>query len=171
VYKTWANDWLKAFAFYPTNWPIQHNNRESHNKVHIVLTGFLFTVYGSVIIMQHVLHCKPIPVQSVKWQINSPHNKSAEIYLEDRVFYETSCDSKQPKLEPKLVSTLSDTRCMFRLFRFNIEATCFGVSIKPKQTEKKEACKNPKKLWKLKNEATLCPKWKDFFPWSCFLPF
>jgi hypothetical protein len=50
-----------------------------------------------------------------------------------RVFYETSFDSKQPKLEPKLVSILSETRRLFRLFRFNIETACFGVSIEPKQ--------------------------------------
>jgi hypothetical protein len=34
---------------------------------------------------------------------------------------ETSFVSKQPKLEPKLVSALSETRRLFRLFRFNIE--------------------------------------------------
>jgi hypothetical protein len=50
-----------------------------------------------------------------------------------RVSYETSFDLKQPKLEPKLVSTLSETRRLFRLFRFNIETACFGVSIEPKQ--------------------------------------
>jgi hypothetical protein len=51
----------------------------------------------------------------------------------NRVSYETSFDSKQPKMEPKLVSTLSETRHLFRLFRFNIETACFGVSIEPKQ--------------------------------------
>ncbi len=35
-----------------------------------------------------------------------------------RVSFETSFDSKQPKLEPKLVSALSETKCLFRLFRF-----------------------------------------------------
>jgi hypothetical protein len=53
-----------------------------------------------------------------------------------RVSYETSFDSKQPKMEPKLVSTLSETKRLFRLFwlfRFNIETACFGVSIEPKQ--------------------------------------
>jgi hypothetical protein len=49
-----------------------------------------------------------------------------------RVSYETNFDSKQSKLEPKLVSTLSETR---RLFRYNIETWRFGVSIEPKQTE------------------------------------
>jgi hypothetical protein len=48
---------------------------------------------------------------------------------------ETSFDSKQPKLEPKLVLPLSETRRLFRLFRFNIETAWFGVSIEPKQTK------------------------------------
>jgi hypothetical protein len=50
-----------------------------------------------------------------------------------RVFYKTSFDSKQPKLEPKLVSILSETGHLFRLFRFNIATACFGVSVEPKQ--------------------------------------
>ncbi len=63
----------------------------------------------------------------------------------DRVSFETSFDSKQPKLEPKLVSALSETKRLFRLFRNYTETACFGVSIesnkqktnrnKPKQTE------------------------------------
>ncbi len=52
-----------------------------------------------------------------------------------RVSFETIFDSKQPKLEPKLVSALSETRCLFRLFRFYIETESFDVSIEPKQTE------------------------------------
>jgi len=52
-----------------------------------------------------------------------------------RVSFETSFDSKQPKLEPKLVSALSETKRLFRLFRFYIETASFGVSIEPKQTE------------------------------------
>jgi hypothetical protein len=35
--------------------------------------------------------------------------------------FETSFDSKQPKLEPKLVSALSETKRLFRLFRFYTE--------------------------------------------------
>ncbi len=53
----------------------------------------------------------------------------------DRVSFETSFDSKQPKLEPKLVSALSETKRLFRLFRFYTETASFGVSIEPKQTE------------------------------------
>jgi hypothetical protein len=53
-----------------------------------------------------------------------------------RVSCETSFDSKQPKLEPKLVSKLSETWCLFRLFRFNIETGPFGVSVEPKQRKK-----------------------------------
>ncbi len=49
--------------------------------------------------------------------------------------FETSFDSKQPKLEPKLVSALSETKRLFRLFRFYTETASFGVSIESKQTE------------------------------------
>ncbi len=48
--------------------------------------------------------------------------------------FETSFDSKQPKLEPKLVSALSETKRLFRLFRFCTETESFDVSIEPKQT-------------------------------------
>jgi hypothetical protein len=47
------------------------------------------------------------------------------------VSFETSFDSKQPKLEPKLVSTLSETQRLFRLFRFYTETESFDVSIEP----------------------------------------
>jgi hypothetical protein len=60
---------------------------------------------------------------------------TSDFLIADRVSYETSFDSKQPKLEPKLVSTLSETRRLFRLFRLNIETGSFGVSIEPKQKE------------------------------------
>ncbi len=49
--------------------------------------------------------------------------------------FETSFDSKQPKLEPKPVSALSETKRLFRLFRFYTETESFDVSIEPKQTE------------------------------------
>ncbi len=39
--------------------------------------------------------------------------------------FETSFDSKQPKLEPKLVSALSETQRLFRLFRFYTETESF----------------------------------------------
>jgi hypothetical protein len=51
------------------------------------------------------------------------------------VSFETSFDSKQPKLEPKLVSALSETKRLFHLFRFYTETESFDVSIEPKQTE------------------------------------
>ncbi len=54
-----------------------------------------------------------------------------------RVSFETSFDSKQPKLEPKLVSALSETKHLFRLFRFYTETASFGVSIEPKQAKDK----------------------------------
>jgi hypothetical protein len=52
-----------------------------------------------------------------------------------RVSFETSFDSKQPKLEPKLVSALSETKRLFWLFRFYTETESFDVSIEPKQTK------------------------------------
>ncbi len=52
-----------------------------------------------------------------------------------RVSFETSFDSKQLKLEPKLFSALSETKRLFRLFRFYTETESFDVSIEPKQTE------------------------------------
>jgi hypothetical protein len=64
--------------------------------------------------------------------------------LQNRVSYETNFDSKQPKLEPKLVSILSETRRLFRLFRLNIETGSFGVSNEPKQQENNR--NKPKKV-------------------------
>jgi hypothetical protein len=64
------------------------------------------------------------------------------------VSYETSFDSKQPKLELKLVSTLSETRRLFRLFRLCIETGSFGVLIEPKQKENNQ--NKPKKVLFLK---------------------
>ena len=50
---------------------------------------------------------------------------------------ETSFDSKQPKMEPKLVSALLETKCLFRLYRFFTKTASFGVSIEPKQKKDK----------------------------------
>jgi hypothetical protein len=55
-------------------------------------------------------------------------------FLTSWVSLETSFNSKQPKLEPKLVSALSKTKRLFRFFRFYIETEIFDVSIAPKQT-------------------------------------
>ncbi len=49
--------------------------------------------------------------------------------------FENSFDSKQPKLEPNQVSALSETKLLFRLFRFFTETASFGVSIELKQAE------------------------------------
>ncbi len=48
------------------------------------------------------------------------------------VSLKTSFDLKQPKVEPNLVS---ETKCLFRLFRFYTETESFAVFIEPKQTE------------------------------------
>jgi hypothetical protein len=53
-----------------------------------------------------------------------------------RVSIETSFVSKQPKLEPKIVSALSETKSLLRLFQFYTETESFSVWIEPKQTEK-----------------------------------
>ncbi len=62
--------------------------------------------------------------------------------------FETIFDSKQPKLEPNLVSALSETKRLFRLFRFYTETAKFGVSIEPKQTEDQ-----PKQIETNENES------------------
>jgi hypothetical protein len=67
-----------------------------------------------------------------------------------RVSFETSFDSKQPKLEPKLVSALSETKRLFRLFRFYTETASFGVSIELKQTEDQ-----PKQTETNRNESNM----------------
>jgi hypothetical protein len=61
--------------------------------------------------------------------------EAPRLSLTGRVSFETSFDSKQPKLEPKLVSALSETKRLFRLFRVYTETESFDVSIEPKQTE------------------------------------
>jgi hypothetical protein len=55
-----------------------------------------------------------------------------------RVSSETSFISEQPKLEPKLISALSKTRRLFRLFRFNIKTGSFGVSKQTKDQPKQQ---------------------------------
>ncbi len=57
------------------------------------------------------------------------------IRVRTRVSFETCFDSKQPKLEPKLVSALSETKRLFLLFLFYTKTESFDVSIEPKQTE------------------------------------
>jgi hypothetical protein len=70
----------------------------------------------------------------------SPERQQDSLLL-DRVSFETSFVSKQPKL----VLALSETRHLFWLFRFNIETGSFGVSKQPKQTKdqpKQQICYN-----------------------------
>jgi hypothetical protein len=72
--------------------------------------------------------------------IRIPPSRHTDLSLADcmdwtRVSFETGFDSKQPKLEPKLVSALSETKRLFRLFRFYTETEIFDVSIEPKRTE------------------------------------
>ncbi len=59
------------------------------------------------------------------------------------MFSETSFVSKQPELKPNLVSSLSKTKRLFRLFRFYIEKGSFGVSKQTKDKPKQQQiCKN-----------------------------
>ncbi len=59
--------------------------------------------------------------------------------------FETSFESKQPKLEPKLVLALSEQNVCFGLFGFYTETERFVVSIEPKQTEEQpEQCDREK---------------------------
>jgi hypothetical protein len=56
-----------------------------------------------------------------------------------RVSFETSSDSKQPKLEPKLVSALSETlKRLFQLFRFYTETESLDVSIEQQTKDQPE---------------------------------
>jgi hypothetical protein len=64
--------------------------------------------------------------------VNFPNDKHGAV---SRVSLETSFDLKQPKLEPKRVSALSETKRLFRLSRFYTETESFNISIEPKQTE------------------------------------
>jgi hypothetical protein len=104
--------------------------------------------------MSGVLFCSlPIQLLYCKFHLNCYYlNSSSVCYFFEslilsvahRVSYETSFDLKQPKLEPKLVSTLSETRCLFRLFRFYFETASFGISIEPKQNRNNR--NKPKKV-------------------------
>ncbi len=66
-----------------------------------------------------------------QWESSLFHSQTA---VGSGVSFETSFDSKQPKLEPKLVSALSETKRLFRLFRFYTKTENFDVSTEPKQT-------------------------------------
>jgi hypothetical protein len=52
-----------------------------------------------------------------------------------RVSFSTSFDSKQSKLEPKIVSALSEAKHLFWLFCFYFETTSYGVTVQSKQPE------------------------------------
>jgi hypothetical protein len=57
------------------------------------------------------------------------------LVAQSRVSFKTSFNSKQPKLETKLVSALSETKCLFWLFHFYTKTESFDISVEPKQTE------------------------------------
>ncbi len=60
---------------------------------------------------------------------------------ESRVSFETSFDSKQPKLEPKLVSALSETKRLFQLFRFYTETVSMFRLNRNKQNANRNSLK------------------------------
>jgi hypothetical protein len=64
-----------------------------------------------------------------------------------RVSFKTSFNSKQPKLEPKIVSAQSETKHLFRLFRFYTKTEIFHVSIEPKQTEDQSKQFDMEHIW------------------------
>jgi hypothetical protein len=104
----------------------------------LVKISGLYRLFSAVLVSVSVTCCQsrsdtvlPVPVFELTGITGLLHLPWQAIPV--RVSYETSFDSKQPKMEPKLVSTLSETRRLFRLFRFNIATACFGVSIEPKQ--------------------------------------
>jgi hypothetical protein len=80
------------------------------------------------------------------------------------VSFENSFDSKQPKLEPKLVSALSETKLLFRLFRFYTETASFDVSVEPKQEEDQ-----PKQTETNRNEVKWAQNWNKNYEISCNL--
>jgi hypothetical protein len=68
-------------------------------------------------------------------RVTSQGRVTSQVRVTSKVSFETSFDSKQPKLEPKLVSAQSETKRLFRLLRFYTQTESFDVSIEPKQTE------------------------------------
>ncbi len=63
------------------------------------------------------------------------------LWRQSRVSFQTSFDSKQlklePKLEPKLVSALSETKRLFWLFRFYIETEILDVTVRLNRNKQK----------------------------------
>ncbi len=67
-------------------------------------------------------------VQSVRKSCSEYHS------VPTWVSYETQIISKEPKLEEKLVSTLSETKRLISVVSRNSEIAGFGVSVEPKLT-------------------------------------
>jgi hypothetical protein len=82
----------------------------------------------------HVLRVRALGVSVSRVRVSRVHVLRVRASGVSRVSFETSFNSKLLKLEPKLVSALSEKKCLFRLFRFYTETESFDVSIAPKQT-------------------------------------
>jgi hypothetical protein len=85
-----------------------------------------------------------------------------------RVSFEKRFDWKQPKLEPKLVSALSEIKRLFRLFRFYIETERFDVSIEPKQTEDHRNSLIGSIFWYFDRKFRVFPVFPVCFETVCF---
>ncbi len=99
---------------------------------------------------QVVIYLLRVNVTKLFTEFTAPAFFLTNWFVPTRVSFETSFDSKQPKLEPKLVSALSETKRLFRLFRFYTETASFGVSIEPKQQEDQ-----PKQTETNRNESNM----------------
>jgi hypothetical protein len=103
----------------------------------------------------------------VGWTVHHVQNHT----LLGRVSFETSFDTKQPKLEQKLVSALSETNRLFRLFRFYTETESFDVSIVPKQTEDQPKQFDRKHILLIFTEKKGFFRFFDFFSFLWFFVF
>ncbi len=127
----------------PTSSPLLHDmSVHAPDSCHLVRAPWYLLAAESLSWSDPFPACTPLPRVSAffmyrEFVFNSAHTCTYGRGLSIMVSSETSFGSKQPKLEPKLVSALSETRRLFRLFRFNIETGSFSISKQPKQTKDK----------------------------------
>jgi hypothetical protein len=108
------------------------NDTPNAATVTVTTCGVSLLSSKNIFVCFHTPHCGPWPL---RYPTCCYIRYSYGGGIGSRLSFKTSFDSKQPKLEPKLVSALSETKCLFRLFRFYTETASFGVSIEPKHTE------------------------------------
>jgi hypothetical protein len=110
----------------PLLWKNVYSNW-SHHTVPLLVTSFFYMLIRKSLSHPHLTSCSDL--------IGARYLLLIDQRVGCRVSSKTSFVSKQPNLEPKLVSALSETRHLFQLFRFNIKTGGFGVSKQPKQTK------------------------------------